>query len=103
MNGIQNEKQLEQIFERIVRRLLPEILRSQNNSIRLGIVLSSNPNSLTASVQVTSTQDIISNVQIQYGAVAHPGSQILLISPDPKNRNKVFGMVIGNPLGGGNN
>ena len=88
-----NEKDLEKKLITLIERILPNILRNGNNSVRSGIVNDVNAPSRTVQVTVDGTGQTLLGVKYIGNATPAVGAGCILISPDPALKGKVVALV----------
>lgn len=87
------EKDIEQKFTNLITKLLPDILRNLNNSVRTGTVQSVDLNAHTIQVMADGTGGNISGVRYSSTVTPVPGMQCVLLSADPTLRGRVYAIV----------
>lgn len=89
-----NEKDAIELMEKTVSRVLPDVLRRSNNSVRIGLIQFVNTNARTVDLLINGTGESMISVKYSVGLSPVVGQQCMLLSPDPKlkSQNLVVGI-----------
>ena len=87
---INNEQDILELIKKLTSKILPEIIRQYNTSIKTGTISNINTITRTVDVQIAGG-DFFRSVKYSKG-INSPlnGERCLVISPDPKNKNLNF-------------
>lgn len=88
-----NEKQILDIFENAINKVLPRILRNTNNSIRVGIIRNVDTSTRTAEIYIIGTGEIINGMKYISNMDPHPNNNCLIISADPMVKATNYALI----------
>lgn len=95
MKEVQTEKDMLELMERVVNRVLPAIVRNNVSTLQEGIIKSVNLDTGTASVQLLGTNTSADNLKVYRGAgTYYEGDRCLLATIDPNNKTKLYIVAI---------
>lgn len=87
-----SDKEYVNKLEKLITKLLPNILRQETNNIRQGVIISISKDFLRADVVADGKQ--YKHIPVLMGQFSiQVGDTVLIISPDPKNSNQNFAIA----------
>jgi hypothetical protein len=91
---MESEKDIRQLMEGAISRILPKIIKDMVNNILFGTVVGVNESTYTVDVSVAGTEDTYKGVRYHKGAgTVNVGDQAILISQDPKTRGQIRAII----------
>lgn len=88
-----SEKELEQSMERLIAKLLPNILKDKNNTVRNGIISSVNTSANIVDVRMIGAGEVLTSIPYIATEEVLIGSRCLVLSSDPTLKSASYALV----------
>lgn len=97
--NIKTTKDAKEVFEKVLGKSLPTVIRNSSEYIRIGRIIALNTSTRYVDVQLVGSNQVLRGIQYNKGTTnVNIGDTCLVVSPDPTIQNQSYAIVYG---GGG--